>query len=75
MDVFSQSLAVAAVFLVAVADACGLVSAAWIAMAHAKQGTRGLQDLLGWMLVIATQMSLPLAIDLVVQVHQAIERW
>lgn len=73
-DVASQLLAAAAVPAIAVADACGLVSAAWSAIAHAKHRTRGLQHVLGWMLVIAVQMSLPLAIDLVVEVHQTIDR-
>jgi len=74
LDVASQLLAVVATSVAGVANACGLASATWSAIAHPKHRTLGLQHLLGWMLVTAVQVSLPLAIDLVVKVQQAIGR-
>lgn len=72
-DVACHLLAAAAALVVAVANACGLVSAAWSA-AHAKHRTRQLQQLLRWVLLIAVQISLPLATALVVELHQAMDR-
>lgn len=73
-DVASELLAILAALVVLVANACGLGSAAWSALAHRSYRTQGLRQLLGWVLVIAIEISLPRAVDLVVSLHKLFGR-